>query len=380
MKFNHKIYVGYLYWIKNTIKKMAEEIENIGQEQVANEVAPVIDTVTNEANPSIEVENTDVQGEENGIEQEAVIAEADNTEAETEVSEDAIAKYLAKQGISMDEIKNYKESKDKGEAEKNKVFDESKEWADFTNFAVANNKLTKDDILKSEEIKKVDDLVLAKAQFAKDFNDFSYDDLSDEEKEEEINEAFEEKYGINSENELLKKIGQKEIEALADEARRPILSKVDSVKSEYIEKARAEKTISTHKQIFNTIKDEKLSTEIKIGNEVVKVEIDAPITLEDYNADLAKDKDRQLGFSTLMVQDEAKAKQYMALDVKAFKEKMNAKALHQAIYEKAYESAKSELDKYRVGARAPFGKNIPSPFGGQTEQDTINEVIRKTLG
>jgi hypothetical protein len=362
---------------------MAEIIENIEQqEQGSEQQAPIVNDVNNqEANAN---ESNVVSGEaEQGSEQTVANVQNENAEQETtntEVSEDAIAKYLANQGISMDEIKNYKASKEKGESEKNKVFEESKEWADFTNFAVSNGKLTKDDILKSEEIKKVDDLTLVKQNFILNFDDFSSDDLTEEEMQEEIEYAFSEKYPTESDNELLNKAVEKAIADEAQEIRKPILSKIDDSMYEYIEKARAEKTVNTHKQIFDTVKDEKLSAEIKIGNELVKVEIDAPISLEEYQADLAKDKDRQIGFSTLMVQDEAKAKEYMALDVKAFKEKMNAKALHQAIYERAYESAKSESEKHYVGARAPFGKNIPSPFGGQTEQDTINEVIRKTLG
>ncbi len=285
--------------------------------------------------------------------------------------------YISRLGFSLDEINEFREQKKKNEEDSLRGYKEITELADFIKFSAEKKLFDKSEYDAYEKLNNANPLEVVKAEFVKNYK-YSNDELSDDEKIEELEFAFNEQYFLDSEFEGLVELGKDKIQKSYDDLKNSIGVNIDKAKKEYIDNALAIKTVDTHRDVFNNALKNPLVVEFTIGESNHKIELAKTIDINQYNDYIKSDTDKQIAFSTLFRQDEVKAKQLMQLDIDNFTKEKLQNELYSKIYEIGYNNAVEQNKQNRIGATAPFGSTTVTGQDQKTAQSSVEEILRKT--
>jgi len=187
----------------------------------------------------------------------------------------------------LDELRSFKKSISEKQPEltpEQIAKNQEIEKADFRKMAIERDLLKEDDFKNYETIQQKKDLELVKEDFEKEFKEKNPDA-----EPEDIEDAFNQQYHLNSENEVLKNRGQKLLEKEAKELRTPYESKYKNAEDVW----KQEKDVKSNIPEFNKFIDDiikentpdKLPFKVKDGE--TDIEIDTDLT-EDQRKEIEK--------------------------------------------------------------------------------------------
>lgn len=170
---------------------------------------------------------------------------------EDEIKALATRELLAKAGVdSVDDLlERLKPKQELTEEQKKEAL--TKYEAAIDSFAINNGLMTRDDLVRLDNVLKSDNNALAYAEFGKQFKEVKSDAT-----QLEIETAFKLYYNIDSTDEQLKALGQKNIESLGTNLRNQITAKRDAAKERYdTELGKKDKLPAFSKAIRQSIAD-----------------------------------------------------------------------------------------------------------------------------
>ncbi len=320
-------------------------------EQTATQTAD--QTTTNVDVTATATETPTETSTENVIAKTEVIATTDATKKTFE--------ELAKEhgfDAELELLKQARANKEKELAEQEKPFEDTKAFAEKVEFASKNKLAVQDDFIQHIELNKEKDEVLAFNKFKSEFIPDEDEELLNEfELAEVIKEKFNDKYDLESENEKLKKAGLKEIAEIANEIRKPINDKINSVNERMLVSAMSQQHQSAIAEFNKNAKN--LTTTIKDaeGNEVeIVAEITPTIDAKEIQAFLSSDEGTpvfDILFTAFSQSREAGDKAFGDFLNTQYAQK-NKAVEAQKIAENAYNLGLAKGKEMGVGAKAPF--------------------------
>jgi len=350
---------------------MSEVLEMVAPQetQAVENTAPVVDAAVAPVETS-ENASSSVSTE---TEPQAVAPEQQiETPAPAKLSQEEI---LAQLGMGKDDFEEFqrvvKEKKDLAE----KPIREQKSWAEKTTFGINEGLLTKEDVLNYELISKKSDEELVFEEFKKDFQ-FSDDDLTDDEKSEELDVAFKSAYHITSEGKIKSK-GEALLKQEASEIRKGFASKISDVESKYNQVQSVKQLQKSHEEIFNQLSSSKIKDSIEINGVKIDYEIPFEVTQDEVKSVLKSEGSILLEamYSLNSENQDSAKKMYSDFVTQLAKEKAGKTALTNAVWEKAKEHFR---DVYSVGAKSPFKQEgaigiVARENGGLSEEEYMKK-------
>lgn len=180
----------------------------------------------------------------------------------------------------LDELRNFKKSVAEKQPEltpEQIAKNQEIEKADFRKMAIERDLLKDEDFTRYETLQQKKDLELVKEDFEREFRE-----KNPEAELEDIEDAFNQQYHLNSENEVLKNRGLKLLEKDAKEIRNPYETKYKSAQDIYNQEKDVKATVPEfNKFIDDVIKDstpDKLPFKVKDGDQ--EIEIDTELSEE----------------------------------------------------------------------------------------------------
>lgn len=246
--------------------------------------------------------------------------------------------------------------------------------ANLLSYATKNNLLKTEEFVSLVNIKKATDVDLAYADFSSEYKNLNKDRKDEDNNpnpvtEEETREAFNQLYHVDSQDETLKKIGEKQIKISADQKRNELEQKFNNAKESFDDWAFRDANSKPFIGFITTsVKEaipEKLEFEGHDGNKINfpldKVDIEEIKKLFINNA--AFDEYLEKGASQ-------PAKEQIAKTVEAYLFHKNKDAIIKTVRDISYEAG---VKKGGVGAAAPFTKETkqsPETASGDKELST----------
>lgn len=162
-------------------------------------------------------------------------------ELRLQLQKETFEKYGVKSQEELDALFN--RATQTPETEEQKKEREQRYQADLDHFAVAQNKLSREEILKLETLNSKGAEDIAYEEFAR-----SYKETHKEASDEAVRDEFRSFYNLDSENAALKSQGQAAIERLAKDVKAPLQSKYDEAKRLFD----TSQTLTQQKPLFET--------------------------------------------------------------------------------------------------------------------------------
>lgn len=291
----------------------------------------------------------------------------------------SLQEILAENGHGEDYelLQQLKSNKQKEIEEKEKPFIETKEWAKIVEFSAQNKLATADDFLQHKSINAEKNEVLAFNKFKAEYQPSEYEqDLTPAELEEAIKESFNEKYFIGNDNETLKKAGEKEIEAIANEIRKPINDKILSAQNTFATTAMYQqhktaleefnKTAQTVSAVVKNADGQEETISFEITPELTQAEVDSFLKSEEGSPVLNEI------FKAFVTNREHGDKGYGAILNFLHQQKSQA-IIAQKSMQTAYEKGLEKAKDLSVGAKQPFN----SKENSAQMVDTKDEPVRQ---
>lgn len=352
---------------------MSEVLEIVEQQQdvaqVAENAIPSVEAVatattetSDNASSSVSTENeTPITTSEQVIE----------TPSPAKLSREEI---LAQLGMGSDDFEEFqrvvKEKKELAE----QPIREQKSWAKKTEYGINEGLITKEDVLNFELISQKSNEDLVFEDFKKDF-EFSDADLTAEEKEEEIQTAYDNTFHRNAKGKA-KEIGDDMIAKRASEIRSSSASKITDVDNKYNQVQSVKNLQKSHEAIFNQLASSKITDSVEIDGVKIDYEIPFEVTQDEVKEILKSDGSILLEtmYSLNNENKESANKMYSDFVTQLAKEKAGKTALTNAIWEKAKDHFR---DLYSVGGKAPFKEGnmaiVEQSREGLAEKDYMNK-------
>lgn len=303
--------------------------------------------------PGTEGENV----QETAVQQEAQAANVENVEnVQTEAQAAptrSIDDILLEHNISLDELKEYKEAKQKKLIEENRPIIEQQEWAEAIAFGVKEKLISKEDVEAQVKLNEKDDLSLVFENFAKNYE--NTDNLSGEYLEAMIRASFEDEYNLTIDDTTsIKPRIAKILKSEADELRKPIIEKIGKTKSEYSKRKSIVEMEGSHKQIFQEIAATPIEVEVEVNGEKMNVPIENTLTEEELVQSLKSEEGAPMLnylFELYSKDKDLSNDLYRSIAQNFALAKSQKEAITKAVWSKAEEHFK---EVYSVGSRAPF--------------------------
>lgn len=303
---------------------------------------------TQNQNPNPDAPNAD-SGSDGSEGQES--AEAPKGEQNQKSLED----FLKESGLTEDDFKQLKEQKAKEKQEAEKPLNEQKRWASIVSKGITDGKITKEDVLKFEQIANTKDEELVFQEFKKTYQTEN-SDLDEDELEEEVRAAFDDQYNPRL------------IKAEAEKIRSEMQGKFNAIETEYQKREAVRDMEKLHNTVFaEAIKP--LKEVVEIEGQKIEIEIKPEITMDEVKKALKSEQGApmlELMFNTFQKDKETSAELFKGFVENLAKQKNYKESIVNATWKKAEEHFKSV---YSVGAKAPFQANSQSPvdFGGAVD-------------
>lgn len=300
------------------------------------------------------------------VEQAQVVAEEQAVQEQTP-TERSIEDILSEHNISLNELKEYKEAKQKKLIEENRPIIEQQEWAEAVAFGIKEKLISKDDIEAQVKLSEKDDISLVFENYAKNYK--NTDNLEGEDLDAMIRASFEDEYNLilddsSSINPRIAKILKSE----ADELRKPLADKISGTKAEYSKRKLLSEMSNTHKDIFKEIASSKLEIEVNVNGDNLIVPIENTLTEEELVQSLKSEEGAPMLnylFELYSKDKDLSNELYRSIAQNFALAKSQKDALAKAVWDKAEEHFK---EVYSVGSRAPFdSKNEMRKSGEQVK-------------
>ena len=349
--------------------------ENVGSTATL-QVVPVIDTTTDsttteESKTVAEIKQ--VATEENEVGQKDTSETGDKgtdrtTTQKVETEDEVFAKY----GLSKDEIIEFKKRKDT----ESEPSTDDKMFADLTAYAIKSKKATKDDVVQYENIQKADSNTLVYNKFAEaKRNEDSY--ISDE----EIKEAFDFEYYVNSEDEKLKAHGKEIIAKEGNEIKSPILEKIESIKKDFVISQNMGAFKSQQETIVNEFNKHPLKASVTVDGHDINIEVLPEVSFDDLKKHLMDTEEGRLQNNllfTAFIEDrnisEKGLGQLLSSIANSKVEQKKLDMVANSAYEKGIEKGKGNT----IGAKSPFSSKqeaLKTSDSPQNNMDAFNRML-----
>jgi len=351
--------------VEDTVTNTAAETQVAPQNTTTEQAAPqatttttetaagTVDTETTATPESTSAAPTETSTEEQG-------SETATPQAVAPAPKKSIEDILKENGYEeeLQVLQNAKQQKQKEAEEAEKPFSETKEWAALIDFSAKNKLANADDFIEHKKINAESNQTLAFEKFKSEFvAPEGSEELEASELNELITEQFNEKFFINSENEALKKIGEKELESFANEVRKPINEKIAVAQNRFATTAmyqQHQKALTEFNKNPQTI-----TTKFKddAGNEI-ELSVDITPTLEQAEVDTYLKSEEaspvlKMIFESFTKDREQGDKGYGAV-LSYLHQQKSKDIISQKIAEKAYEKGLEKAKGLAAGAKKPF--------------------------
>lgn len=285
--------------------------------------------------------------------------------------------------LSIDELKGYGfDSKEAllnhlNQHKANNVSDEEKakaagiEKAELMRFSVENDIMKPEDFTKYESLSQKEDRDLVFERYAAEAKEEN-PDISDE----DLKEAFESEYKLNSDNEKTKQRGLSKIEKEAKEIRSPLENQYTSAKEKFADDRKVRQTVPQHNQFMDGVLKENIPDKfvVKIKDGETEVPVEVEITDEIRKKAAEKFKTTKTFYDYLKAEGKTDdLKKSLSQKIQTFL----IRETHAAVTAKVAETFKEIGTKAgsNIGAEQPFavvkgGKN-PNADKGLTGQQSL---------
>lgn len=351
----------------NTATEQVVPVVTATEAPVTSEESTTVAEVTTTAT---ETENKDVivNGEAAGTSQEEVKVTVTAEEVkQAQTTEIDIWSKLGMTETEFNELKQIKEERSKPDIE-------SKAFADLTQYVVDKKLATKDEIIEFENLSKADDKSLVYAKFAEKYrNDNPELTLTDA----DIQEEFNSEYFIDNYNERLAKQGERILAEEANEIRKPLVDKINSLKKDFVISSNMASFTQQQKTIVDEFNKHKITKTVNIGGQKITVEVEPAISFDELKNHFSKTDQGKVQNNLLFeafVQDRTQSEQAIGQLVSNMANSKSEAKILQAIADKAFEQGQQSVKDSSPGARAAFNSkqetvlaNSPSSVD-ETEQ------------
>ena len=257
----------------------------IDQENKNQETQKTSEEIAAEAAAATAAAGVTKTAEEIAAETAAATAETQRLADESKIKEDAAASalqaLLSDLGVSsLDELKNKIPGKVLTPEEI--VQNQQLEKASIAQYAVKNNKLSMDEITRLESLKAMDKKDLAISEFGKAYKEAHKDRLDEDQKPypvtpDEIEDAFNDLFHLNSDDPAMKKAGEASLERYTNGLTDDLDKKYQDVTAEYKDWKEKSDFFPTFKKFMTDEVIGAFSKEITFGEGDDKVTIDTSL-------------------------------------------------------------------------------------------------------
>jgi len=364
-----------------TTNTTTEQVESavVNTQQSVDQQATTTTTASTEANiVDTNIENESAKSENVEQQQTDVIVNGETT-TNTTATKKSLEEILKENGYE-EEIKiiqTAKEAKQKEIEEQEKPYSEAKEWAELISFSAKNKIANSDDFIEHKKINSEKNETLAFNKFKSEFvAPEGSEELDADELNELIVEQFNEKFFIGSENETLRKFGEKELESFANEVRKPINEKIATAQNRFASEAmyqqhqKALAEFNKNPQTVKAIVKDESGADIEIAVEITpsleQSEVDAYLKSDEGNPVL------KMVFQSFIEDREKGDKGYGAV-LTYLNEVKSKEIINQKIAETAYQKGLEKAKEYGIGAKAPFSSKENSTQSADTTEEPVRE-------
>lgn len=331
---------------------MAETAEIVEPQQEAQVAAPVTETTPVVATtPATEAATSPTPEAAATETPETPVVETPTATAPTTKTIDEL---LSEQGLSADEIKEFKEAKQKQKEEAEKPLREQRQWAETVKYGVDKGLITKEDLLAADKVSATPDKDLVFDKFKSEYK--NENGLEGEELQDEIEAAFTEEYGLDAVSDRAKQRAESLLKQEADNLRASVLNKVKAVEAEYNKTKSVIGFSEQHKSLFSEITKAPITQVVKVGDEDLTIEVPFEVTEEEIVASLKSEQGApllNLMYSTYSDNPELAGEMY--------KQYVQSVAMNKNLISKVIEQVSAKVDaqaklKYSIGAQQPFNR------------------------
>lgn len=272
--------------------------------------------------------------------------------------------FLKESGLTEADLAQFKEQKAKEKQEAEKPLNEQKRWASIVSKGISDGKITKEDVLKFEEIAKAKDDELVFQEFKKTYQTEN-SDLDEDELDEEVRAAFDDQYNPRL------------IKSEAEKIRSEMQGKFNAIETEYQKREAVRDMEKLHNTVFaEAVKPSK--EVVEIDGQKIEIEIKPEITMDEVKQALKSEQGSpllELMFNTFQNDKETSAEMFKGFVENLAKQKNYKESIVNATWKKAEEHFKTV---YSRGSNAPFGSQgndtMDAGSGGDGTQALIDSM------
>lgn len=296
------------------------------------------------------------------IEQEKkTAADALNNSNIEKAKKEARQEFLKSFGVTTEEELREKLNPTKPLTDEEKASQEQEYTASLLNYATKEKLFNANDYAQLQTLTKTSDADLAYGAFAADYKDVNKDRKNSDNTpnpvtEDEVKEAFNQQYHINSEDAALKAIGEKQIKTAASAQKAELEAKYNNAKSAYDDYALRDKSSKPFFYFINKTVNTSIPTKIETeGMDGEKIVYDIKnVDLKELEKIFVNDK----AFEDFLANGESQpAKDYIAKTIEVYLWNKHKDAILKNVAEVSYGAG---LKKGKVGATVPFGSQQQS--------------------
>lgn len=274
------------------------------------------------------------------------------------IKADARKEFLKEMGVNTEEELKLKLAGPAKElTPEEKLAKEEQYSANLLSYATKNNLLKTEEFVSLVNIKKTADTDLAYADFATQYKDLNKDRKDEDSNpspvtEEETREAFNQLYHVDSQDETLKKIGEKQIKIAADQKRNELEQKFNNAKESFDDWSYRDANSKPFISFITTSVKEAIPQSLEFeGNDGTKINF--PLDTVDVE-EIKKLFINNAAFDEYLDKGASQpAKEQIAKTVEAYLFHKNKDAIIKTVRDISYEAG---VKKGGVGAAAPFTK------------------------
>lgn len=312
-------------------------------------------------------------------------AAAENIE---NIKKEARAEFLKSFGVTTEEELKEKLNPTKQDTPEEKAAKEEQYTANLLNFATKEKLFNATDFATLQNLKQTPDNDLALNVFSEQYKEINkdrqVDGVASPVTDDEIKEAFNLQYHINSEDSALKSIGEKQIKNIADGKRGDLEAKFNDAKLTYDDFAYREKNSAPFISFINKTVTGSIPAQLEFeGKNDTKIVYNIKdVDVKELEKIFVNDK----AFDDYLANGESQsAKDYIAKTVEVYLWNKNKDAILKTVRDTSYDAGQKAA---KVGATAPFdsGKTPPPPKSGtgneltQAEKDKLKNSFGSPLG
>jgi hypothetical protein len=302
-------------------------------------------------------------------------AAADNIE---NIKKEARAEFLKSFGVTTEEELKEKLNPTKQDTPEEKAAKEEQYTANLLNFATKEKLFNATDFATLQNLKQTPDTDLALNVFSEQYKELNKDrqveGVANPVTDDEIKEAFNLQYHINSEDPALKSIGEKQIKNVADGKRSDLEAKFTEAKLTYDDYAYREKNSAPFISFINKTVTGSIPAQLEFeGKNDTKIVYNIKdVDVKELEKIFVNDK----AFDDYLANGESQsAKDYIAKTVEVYLWNKNKDAILKTVRDTSYDAGQKAA---KVGATAPFdsGKTPPPPKSGTGNEHTPAELAK----